>query len=73
MMKQGRDCDGKGQAGVLSTSQAQWHHPALLLFLPAVEGKALPGVTAWRLHSMGEERVENKACTGLSIEAAILK
>lgn len=35
--------------------------------------EALPGVTARGLHSSTEEVVENKACTRLPIEGAVLE
>lgn len=53
--------------------QTWWQHPAPLPFLPGVEEKALPGVPAQRFPSWGEEVVENRACTGLTIEGVILK
>lgn len=76
-MEQGRDGIRRGQAGAPSypqscAGQTRWHRPAPLPFLPGVEEKALPGVTALGPRSQ-EEVVENKACTRLPVEGAFLE
>lgn len=77
VMEQGGDGIRRGQARApfdpqSRAGQTRWHRPALPSFLPGVKEKALPGVTALAPCSR-EEVVENKACTRLPVEGAVLE